>query len=572
MVNFNACKHLSRVPLFLCAMIGAAQAEDTAGIITPISVTTTGGQIDKVRTIEKIIDSSGLSGSGNSGDILRETHSLDGSAGWLSARGEGGVAETVFDLGGTFTVDSVHLWNYNFGGVGTDWNRRGLRTVDITFSTDGGNSYNTLVEASEYDNFGPFAHIPSNATPVVAETKTFTAVAGVTHIKFSGSTNHADIYTGIDEIRFGNGQPMLITVNTAFGTTVDIPLFDTLSGVTIDFDSTDVSSGEVCTAITPTATFDAAAGVISNISTVGVLSCTYAAAGIYTVAISGTFAGYGWQSGTPTAANVAAITGVTQWNSVGVGPTLKSLAGAFRDHANLTAVPTNIPSSVTDMSRMFRGASTFNQDIGSWNTAGVTKMANMFRDATAFNQDIGSWDTASVVSMAGMFRGANAFNQDIGSWDTIEATNMASMFFDARLSVNNYDSLITQWQADLSARGSSLSQLNFEGGNSVYCTATNPDVDDGSQNCAPQIVRVTLADDKTTITVTWSEPVVGENGANLTRSDYVLAITVGSSGTPATLNSTTPESISQNGNSYTLGLDLDGTLNSDQVISVLPVQ
>ncbi|CAL6300992.1 unnamed protein product [Bathycoccus prasinos] len=34
----------------------------------------------------------------------------------------------------------------------------------------------------------------------------------------------------------------------------------------------------------------------------------------------------------------------------------------------------------------------FNQDIGSWNTAEVTRMNSMFSIASAFNQDIGGWN------------------------------------------------------------------------------------------------------------------------------------------------------------------------------------
>jgi len=146
---------------------------------------------------------------------------------------------------------------------------------------------------------------------------------------------------------------------------------------------------------------------------------------------------------------------------------------------------------------------------------------------------------------------------------------MVDMFDGARLSVNNYDRLITQWQADLLVRSSSLSALSFHGGHSVFC-AIDPGVTDGGQNCGPQIVRVTLADDATTITVTWSKPVFtnADGTGALTVNDYVLAIT----GSGASL-ATKPTSISQDGNSYTLGLDWTpgtGALQPDQVISVLP--
>jgi len=166
--------------------------------------------------------------------------------------------------------------------------------------------------------------------------------------------------------------------------------------------------------------------------------------------------------------------------------------------------------------------------------------------------------------MSNMFLDASAFNQDISSWTTTNVTAMGGMFSGARLSVNNYDRLITAWD---STSRTTLKNLSFHGGYSVYCTATDPDVVDGNQNCAPQIVRTTLADDFSTITVTWSKPVFTNSDGTgvLTVNDYVLGIT----GSGATL-AATPTSISQNGNSYTLGLGLTGTLNSDQVISVLP--
>jgi surface protein len=86
-------------------------------------------------------------------------------------------------------------------------------------------------------------------------------------------------------------------------------------------------------------------------------------------------------------------------------------------------------AAVTDMSNMFLEASSFNQDIGNWNTAAVTDMSSMFFQATAFNQDIGSWNTASVTNMSQMFAQATAFNQDIGSWNTAAVTDMGAMFY-----------------------------------------------------------------------------------------------------------------------------------------------
>jgi len=94
-------------------MTGATQAAVTAGIITPTGVTGD-SSLHASFGVNWTIDGSGLSGGGNSGDILNETHS-NGNAGtyltWLSANGNRPTITIDFDLGGTFDVDSVHLWN-----------------------------------------------------------------------------------------------------------------------------------------------------------------------------------------------------------------------------------------------------------------------------------------------------------------------------------------------------------------------------------------------------------------------------------------------------------------------------
>ena len=54
------------------------------------------------------------------------------------------------------------------------------------------------------------------------------------------------------------------------------------------------------------------------------------------------------------------------------------------------------------MFRLFSGATSFNQDIGSWDTSKTNNMVYIFSNATSFNQDINSWDINLIDNMTGM--------------------------------------------------------------------------------------------------------------------------------------------------------------------------
>ncbi|WP_167613190.1 BspA family leucine-rich repeat surface protein [Maribellus sediminis] len=93
---------------------------------------------------------------------------------------------------------------------------------------------------------------------------------------------------------------------------------------------------------------------------------------------------------------------------------------------------------------LFNGATAFNQNIGSWNVSNVISMSCLFKEAVSFNQDISSWNVGNVIDMDSMFAGASAFNQNISSWDVGNVMSMPAMFFEA----SSFDQDLSSWNVN----------------------------------------------------------------------------------------------------------------------------
>ena len=91
---------------------------------------------------------------------------------------------------------------------------------------------------------------------------------------------------------------------------------------------------------------------------------------------------------------------------------------------------------VTRMDKMFRSATSFNQNLSHWTVHNVEDMTEMFYNANKFNngEPPGNstqpllWAVRNVRSMKHMFQYASLFNQNIGEWNVSKVTSMAGMF------------------------------------------------------------------------------------------------------------------------------------------------
>ncbi|SDL50311.1 BspA family leucine-rich repeat surface protein, partial [Kriegella aquimaris] len=149
---------------------------------------------------------------------------------------------------------------------------------------------------------------------------------------------------------------------------------------------------------------------------------TYASAGTYTVKISGDFPHLEFSYGQDN----EKLLSVEQWGT----QQWTSMRNSFSYCNNFVFNALDVPdlSLVTDMSSMFSQATTFNEDISSWDVSKATDMSGMFYNATNFNQDIGTWNVGNVITMVNMFANS-AFNQDIGSWNVSNVIRMQGMFY-----------------------------------------------------------------------------------------------------------------------------------------------
>ena len=122
---------------------------------------------------------------------------------------------------------------------------------------------------------------------------------------------------------------------------------------------------------------------------------TYTDPGTYTVLIIGTgITSFNYNNGS----GQGYLTQCTSFGEIG----LVDASNMFRNCSNLTAVPATLPtaSTITNMSNMFNGATSFNQNIGGWNISNVINMVSMMNgtalSTTNYDALLNGWAAQTV--------------------------------------------------------------------------------------------------------------------------------------------------------------------------------
>jgi len=158
-------------------------------------------------------DDQSIDGSGLSDDTIVETgdpvpasfpthtDSNPNDTMWLSedVNDGGTITPTItFDLGDTFELSGVHVWNYNeFASTsGADLSDRGVNEVDISFSTT---SMTSGFGAAQTHNF---PQAPAAST-YEGDDVSFTSAVNARYVQFDIKSTHGSTrFVGLSEVRF----------------------------------------------------------------------------------------------------------------------------------------------------------------------------------------------------------------------------------------------------------------------------------------------------------------------------------------------------------------------------------
>jgi len=202
-------------------------------------------------------------------------------------------------------------------------------------------------------------------------------------------------------------------------------------------------------------------GSTTNVTSYSQRTHTYASAGTYTVRITGTITGWGFQN----SGDKLKILTITSWGR------LKNLIQGFYGCSNLTLSGiTDILdlTGTTSLNAMFSGCSkiTIVGRMNEWDTSLIISMSNMFVGCVLFNQPLNNWNTGNVTGFVNMFSSCFLFDQCLGNWNVTKCTSFEGMF-NTCIIFNNGDNSVplNNWTLNTTV-GANINMTQMFAGNS----------------------------------------------------------------------------------------------------------
>ena len=97
----------------------------------------------------------------------------------------------------------------------------------------------------------------------------------------------------------------------------------------------------------------------------------------------------------------------------------------------------------------------------------------MFLSASSFDQDISTWQTSNVKDFSGMFNGAASYNRDL-PWDFSSACSVDFMFYQASSLNQDFNDMGRQLQANLCGGTDGAPLTTFDIFSGTSCQVTDP--------------------------------------------------------------------------------------------------
>jgi len=122
-------------------------------------------------------------------------------------------------------------------------------------------------------------------------------------------------------------------------------------------------------------------------------------------------------------------------------------------------------SNATSFSTLFRGTAFNDPCVSSWTPQDDINLYSMFADCSSFNQPL-PWTMKPKATGAGIsycFKNATSFDQDLSSWDmsgfTVGGENALDVFLNVTMSQSNYDALTGSTWGQSADLGPALAQI-----------------------------------------------------------------------------------------------------------------